>query len=316
MEKGWNLFERRFYRFWKESHRGKALLLAASGGRDSQVMLELFARLQKKMDWRLVVAHVHHGFQRKENHRNRASLFVQEQAALRGLDFKTNPEGSSALSSSEQDLRNFRRKWLFEWQQELACDQVVFAQHQRDQLETRLLHLIRGTGVSGLMAMKLNENNIWRPFLKTSIEEMADYLTERKLSWKEDPSNKETQYLRNWLRQNWLPMLEKKRSGSLKALERSLENLAESHLGTQQKVLNEPCLSRQDYLCLHQGSKLEAIAQLFRAAGFRQFRRSHLEEVLKRLDKTQKNLNFKVGGAQWLVSPGDIRVIPRSKNAT
>ena len=85
---------------------------------------------------------------------------------------------------------------------------IAVAHHRRDQAETVLMRLCRGTGLKGLAGMAPVRENICRPLLFCDREEIEDYCRENRLEWREDATNREEAYTRNKLRLRVLPILE------------------------------------------------------------------------------------------------------------
>lgn len=83
---------------------------------------------------------------------------------------------------------------------------LVTAHHQDDRIETLIINLIRGTGRLGLSSLKETES-IKRPFLAASKRELTDYAFQHNLSWREDSTNLDQRYLRNYIRLNVIPKL-------------------------------------------------------------------------------------------------------------
>ena len=141
------------------------------------------------------------------------------------------PPGRAPLSSrkplaGEAALRDFRHSRLDSLRREKRAQWTALAHHSEDLLETRLIRLIRGCGETGLAAMKPLDPPLLRPFLSVMREEIKDYALSYKLSWAEDPGNQDKRFLRNWLRNQWLPDLEKKRPGGVRRLAASLSHIA------------------------------------------------------------------------------------------
>jgi tRNA(Ile)-lysidine synthase TilS/MesJ len=173
------------------------------------------------------------------------------------------------------------------------------------------MRLIRGTGPQGLQGMRIWKAPVFRPFLEIEASELREFLKSRELQWCEDPSNKESRYFRNWLRYQWLPVLEKARPGSLKRLAFSLENLAD--LGVQSETQMRNAVKKTQgqkahYLGLNQKEQIQFLALLLKSQGLSEFSLGQLKEVRKRLDKLQGRLTFKVAGALWSVNAERIMV--------
>ena len=109
---------------------------------------------------------------------------------------------------------------------------LVTAQHQQDQLETLLLQLLRGAGVAGLAAMPLQtafgSGWLFRPLLEISSAEIAAYADELDLDWLDDPSNRDTNLDRNYLRHDVLPLLEARWPAAAATVARSARHCAEA----------------------------------------------------------------------------------------
>lgn len=316
-----------------QGFRGSALLLAVSGGCDSVVLLHAIAALRERLELRLGVAHVHHGVSRNEGQtraRNQAAAFVQDLAQklqiqafmLGGMDNESREsQDANRLNGgeSEEQLRLFRLEKLEACRLKHGFSHIVFAHHRQDLLETRMIRLLRGTGPDGLVAMRPIAETTFRPFLGETREAISSYARERNLAWLDDPSNQNSEPFRNWLRLLWLPELECKRPGSLESLARSFDLLVEA-LESQSLTrlqLHAACLKQNgidrllfDQLGIQERNYL--IALYLRRLGARGLGRSHIEEIVKRLDSPQKSFRFEVGKFNWIVNAEQILAVPVS----
>lgn len=290
-------------------NRPTRLILAVSGGVDSMVMAEILWKWRIGLGVDLAVAHVHHGptsSLEQRRYRAKAQKFVAQWAKTRQLPFFTNPVmdkgvGEKPASHSEQDLRRWREKWLRQWLTEWGGEALVLAHHQDDLLETRLLRLIRGSGSQGLRSMSILHGDKFRPLLALSSREVRAYARYRSLRWLEDPSNQKLDALRNWVRHEWLPSLEKKRPGAMNALSRSLETLAPEvrdfdlapFVGLRRELLSHVSDSKQR----------ELVAQYLRALGHFNYEQTHVIEIVKRLSTKRKNVEFEILGLRFQISP-------------
>ncbi len=191
-------------------------LVAVSGGLDSVCLLDILAA-PKKYD--LVVAHFDHGIREDSyiDHDLVASL-----ADSYGLKF-ISAKGELGNSTSEAVAREARYDFLFRAKRQFAVDAVITAHHLDDRLETLIINLIRGTGRKGLASIGQSSGLI-RPLLKVTRSELKDYGFARKLVWRDDPSNKDEKYLRNYIRMNVLPRLSPKDKNNLtKLMDRQAE---------------------------------------------------------------------------------------------
>lgn len=279
----------------------RRVLLALSGGADSMVMAEILWKWRAALRLNFVVATIHHGptpNEKQEAYRNEARVLVRGWARARGLKFATNV--SAPRMKSEAEFRNFRERCLRRWAREFGCEAIAFAHHQDDLLETRVIRLIRGSGAQGLRAMSALSGQKFRPLLPLTASEIRDYARMKKINFVNDPSNSQTDILRNWVRREWLPSLEMKRPGAVTALARSLETIVPADrvfdlapfVGLRRDLLlNAPTLERR-----------ALVAQYLKSLGLKGYAQTHVEEILKRLSTQRKNLSFDMLGVRFHVS--------------
>jgi tRNA(Ile)-lysidine synthase len=301
--------EFRLFCRWQAELAGQRVLVTCSGGRDSVALVKCFARLAPRIGFELAIAHVHHGFSRRieiQNARKQAQAFTEELADKLSLPIFVSVPGDTCERISEQDLRQYRLAELKKIFTSGGFTKIAFAHHADDLLETRLIRLIRGTGIQGLKAMSESSGKVIRPFLTERRANLEAYLLGQ--SWFEDPSNHETGPLRNWLRLSWLPELERKRAGSMKALERSLENISQHQ--PVRVVRREQSLDRRVLLQRSVSERRQEIASYVRAVGSRQFGSSHIDEVLKRVSSRRKRFEFEVAGLRWNIELHTISAAP------
>lgn len=188
---------------------GERLLVGVSGGVDSVVLLDLLASVAPELDLELMVLHVDHCI-RPESAAD--AEFVM--GLCRGPDIPCRIEtvdvpklASERGLSLEAAGREARRELLQRWSEEHNCRRIVLAHHRGDQAETFLQRLLRGSGLSGLQAMRVDDGRYWRPLLSFSRGRIEAYARERQLEWVEDASNADPQFLRNRIRLELLPQL-------------------------------------------------------------------------------------------------------------
>ena len=304
------------HRVWKQirqySLQNKKILVALSGGADSTALLRTLSKTHKKN--LLGACYFHHGEDSNQEYRKEAQIFCEKLCAKWGISFYSLK--SSQLAKSEAQYREFRYEALQRLMADEAFEVLATGHHRDDLLETRLLRLVRGTGAQGLEAMSAYNDKFFRPLLETTKREIKKYLREEKIKSFEDPSNFSLDPLRNWLREDWLPALEKKQKGAVATLARSLETVVRelqevspaSDLLSQNEAYRTQGLSRGFYLTLSPNEQKRLLAQYLFALGKKDFSQSQLEEIQKRLDKSQKMITFRVSGCEWLVNAEQIRV--------
>lgn len=188
---------------------GETILIACSGGPDSLVLLDILARLRTDYDLRLAVCYVHHGIREAADEEVR---FVRQEAEKRACPFICRRTDVPALAAQERASleavgRRERYRLLREEKDRLGAAAIAVAHHQDDQAETVLLHLLRGSGLAGLGAMRPQAGDVVRPLLGITRGEIDAYVKERNLTPRHDETNDSVQFTRNRIRLELLPAL-------------------------------------------------------------------------------------------------------------
>jgi tRNA(Ile)-lysidine synthase len=204
------------------------IYIAYSGGVDSHVLLHLCACTPSLKD-KITAVYVHHGLQAAAE---AWPEHCQQIAAALGIDFKVlrvNAGAANGQSPEEaaRDARYTAFKTLLK-----AGDVLLVGQHREDQLETVLLQLFRGAGLAGLSGMPdrmpFGQGMLLRPFLNIAKQTINDYARQQQLSWVEDPTNQCSDYDRNFLRNEVLPLLKQRWPVIDKTVSRSAAHCAEA----------------------------------------------------------------------------------------
>lgn len=218
-------------------------VVAVSGGVDSVVLLDM---LTQQTDCELVVAHFDHGI-RTDSKNDRE--FVQQLAKQYKLEFEYG-EGNLGKSASEAVARKARYGFLFGVMKKRSAQAIITAHHQGDGLETLIINLLRGTGRKGLSSLQ-SQSSVLRPLLDLPKAELIDYAKAHKLTWREDSTNLDESYLRNWVRLTLIPQLSNDQKQQLLQLQakaatdnNELDNLLDGLLGKsglklQKNVINQ-----------------------------------------------------------------------------
>jgi tRNA(Ile)-lysidine synthase len=208
---------------------GRRLVLAVSGGADSMALLDAVARVAR--DRIAAVATFDHGTGRAAA---LAVEMVQDASEARGIPVVVGR--ASSLAPTEAAWRAAR--WEFLRAQGVRYDAQVATGHTRsDQVETIIIRLLRDSGPRGLAALYA-DSDIVRPLLDLSAETVDRYVRARDLRYVEDPSNDSPAYLRNRVRLDLLPALQRIRpdfdgellglAGKAAAWRRELDHLLEA----------------------------------------------------------------------------------------
>lgn len=299
----WQLDHHLWHQLKTHQLHEKKIIVALSGGIDSLALAQAFYKVLGPDS--VAIAHFHHGG--PSPYRQKAQDFCKQWAQEKGLDFLTAKWSGKSLPS-EAAMRAERYRFLLKLVEEKKGQVVATAHHLEDVLETRLIRLLRGTGPQGLGAMKYYRAPLFRPFLNVSKKSLSLYLNKEKQEAVMDPSNQDLSYLRNWIRNCWLPQLEEKQPGAGQRLAQSLESmvLALGSLSLPMPVA-EP-VSRGQFLALVESEQKRWLAGQMLQMGQSDFTQFHLEEIRRRLTGAPKVHTFKVAGCQWHINAQQIRV--------
>lgn len=188
---------------------GTRMLVAVSAGPDSVALLRLLQRTVAAHRHPLVVAHLDHGL-RPEGALDAA--FVRALAAQLALpclcERVSVPELARAAGCGwEEAARAARREFLLRTAAAQGCALIALGHQRGDQAETVLHRLLRGTGATGLAAMRPRDGALVRPLLGFARAELLAYLQRLGQTFREDASNADTRYTRNRIRHELLPLL-------------------------------------------------------------------------------------------------------------
>ena len=214
------------------------VIVGLSGGADSVALLHLLTRLGHPC----VAAHCN--FHLRNDESDADADFAQQTAEALGLpfrriDFDTADYARQHGVSTEMAARTLRYEWFETLRRELGAEAIAVAHHRDDNVETVLLNLIRGTGLSGLCGMRPRNGHIVRPLLSVDRHQIVRWLADRHLPFRTDSSNASDVYRRNFVRLRLLPLMEQlnpsvrdailRMAGHLTDVEAIYRNAIDSH---------------------------------------------------------------------------------------
>ena len=189
---------------------GATILVALSGGADSVALMHALLELRERFGMRIVAAHLNHRIRALESDRD--ENFVREMCARLGVELRVSgARGLDADSANlEERARDARYRFLNRAADAVGAEYIALAHHADDQAETVLMRMLRGAGVAGLAAMSEGgPGRLFRPMLGLSRAEILAYLHARGITFVEDSSNRSPEILRNRIRTELIPMLER-----------------------------------------------------------------------------------------------------------
>ena len=193
--------------------QGETIGVGVSGGKDSMALLHYLNQIKYDYGFDLIAITIDHSI--RENSKNEVK-FVEDfcnKNNIRVCKFKIDSISLSKKNgvSLESGAREGRYAIFEKLLSENIVDKIALAHHKYDQAETVLMHLFRGSGVTGLKGMQLiRDNKYIRPMLETDSEEIKNYIQENNIPYVQDESNFENEYNRNYIRNEILPLISKR----------------------------------------------------------------------------------------------------------
>jgi tRNA(Ile)-lysidine synthase len=236
------------------------LMVAFSGGADSTAML-LAAKKYWPQAADLVAVHIHHGLQ---EHADAFECHARQFCANRevryvGVRTRVHLEGGDSI---EEKARQARYEALVKVAKEQKACAVLLAHHADDQVESMLLALTRGAGLSGLAGMPaqfLRQGVLFlRPLLEVAASALRDYLETEGVAYLCDPMNESPNLVRSRLRQTILPQLNTHFPSFRTTFARSAH-----HIWQAQTLLTE--LAQEDLLAVGTPPQIKALQKLSEA---------------------------------------------------
>lgn len=221
-------------------------VIAVSGGVDSMVLLDL---LRKKQGVELVVAHFNHGIRPDASKDEKLVASIAKKHNLKYV------HGLASLrpGTSEAQARAARYAFLQEVKKVNNADYIVTAHHQDDLIETAALNILRGSGRRGITSIADNIG-IKRPLLNIPKAEIIKYAKSNKLKWREDSTNQEDIYLRNYLRKHILGKLSySQRASMLKNIDKVAKTNKELNViiaTLSHDIINNGLIDRHKFIML------------------------------------------------------------------
>ena len=181
-------------------------LVALSGGADSVALLLCL----KELGYRVEAVHCNFQLRGEESMRDERfceELCQRENISLHKVHFDTQSYADLHKVSIEMAARELRYHYFFQLKEALKAEGICVGHHKEDSVETILINLVRGTGLSGLMGIRPRNNDIIRPLLCVTRQEIEDYLRRCASTFVTDSTNLVDDVVRNKIRLNVLPQL-------------------------------------------------------------------------------------------------------------
>lgn len=302
--------------------QGKSYVIAVSGGADSLALAHAASALNDFCSF--TVCHVEHGIRGPEALSDAA--LVKNFCSEHGLPFYCYhvavPQEAKKLGLSlEEAARSLRYEALKNLAGKIAADGILTAHHKDDQAETVLLKLLRGAGLDGLAAIEQEHDNIIRPWLNISRNELEDYCHINNLKYCIDSTNSDIRYSRNRVRLELLPYLKRAFNPNIAdTLARTADLLQEDVDCLEQltkQYYEEVIAKKEDGIVVLKASRLLELHKALRKRILRQayFSLGGKELSFERTEALELLCRRGTGG-KLLQLPGGIRACYKNKMLT
>ena len=212
-----------------ETGRIMSVIVGISGGSDSVALLRMYHSKG------FLIRAAHCNFHLRGEESNHDQKFVENlcKELLIPLDvrhFDIYKYIKQHNVSIEMACRDLRYAWFYELKKIHKADRIAVAHTADDNVETFFINLMRGSGISGLRGMIPDTGDIIRPLLTTTKDEILEYLDSINQGYVTDSTNLDSDFRRNYIRNQVLPIIEKKWPGAKRSVLKSMANLRSDEL--------------------------------------------------------------------------------------
>ena len=193
---------------------GDKIVLGVSGGPDSMCMLDMMRELkeEKNINFEIYVAHINHMIREEAIDDEK---YVQNYCLKHNIEFFVKRADVQKIANdkkigTEEAGRKVRYDFFEEVLQKTGSNKIAIAHNKNDKIETIIMHLLRGSGLSGLKGIEpIRDNKYIRPLIECERQEIEQYCEDRKLQPRIDKTNFENEYTRNKIRNIVIPYIKK-----------------------------------------------------------------------------------------------------------
>lgn len=291
-----------------ESPENHSYLLAVSGGADSMVLASLFHDSGHKFH----VAYINYKLRGEDSDLDQK--VVQDFCEKNHIPFhlyKVSEKDNKPENSIQLWARELRYNFFKQIQQQEKLQFLITAHHLNDQLETFIINLSKAAGINGLSGIPANDNNILRPLLQFSKKEIYEFAKENSIKFREDVSNKKSDYLRNKIRNEIVPKLLETNEHFLENFKRSSSYLNQTKDFVQNQIKeieNRLSTFNKDHKILSK-EKLDRESdfikfEILKKYGFNQ------EEEIPKIFKAENGSSFFSKDYQLIISRNELILSP------
>jgi tRNA(Ile)-lysidine synthase len=283
------------------SNSKDTLILGLSGGADSVFLFHMLLLTKSSF----ISAHLNHNLRGEESKRDQVFCTRLCKNHNKSIKIKTLDIEKIAKSSKkgiEETGRIERYKFFKDLAKKHKAKLIITAHHADDNAETIIKNLSRGSSLSGLSGIKELQNNIFRPLLEISKNEIIDYLKTKKIPFINDSSNEDKKYQRNFIRHEIMPLFLKLNPSFPKTITKNIKIIKEIEdfldLHTQTFLKNKNKFSAKEFNLLAPAIKRHALKTILKN---NEIESTHIEEIIQLIsknhgkkEKSYKNIQIKI----------------------
>ena len=191
--------------------RGDSVIAAVSGGADSMALLCFLLEIKEEFSLSIYVCHLNHLLRGDDAERDQK--FVEDFCKKHSIPFFLKRVDVSSVAKKEglgfeECARNLRYEFFCEVAASISKDAKIATAHTlSDSAETLIFNIARGAGASGAASIAPKRDNIIRPLIRCTREQVEEYLTKKNQAYCTDCTNTDTTYSRNYIRHKIIPLL-------------------------------------------------------------------------------------------------------------
>ena len=192
---------------------GDKIVLGVSGGPDSIAMLDILRQLKSEMEFEIYVVHINHSIRGEDADEDEE--YVKNYCRKYEIECFTKKIDVPTIArtekiGTEEAGRKVRYEYFEEILKETGSNKIAIAHNKNDNVETIIMHLLRGSGISGLKGIEpIRENKFIKPLIECDRQEIEKYCEENNLQPRIDKTNFENECTRNKIRNIVIPYIKK-----------------------------------------------------------------------------------------------------------
>ena len=198
---------------YKFINSGDKIILGVSGGPDSIAMLDILRQLMSELKFDIFVVHINHNIRGKDADED--EKYVKKYCQKYNIKFFAKKIDVPTIAKNEkigteEAGRKVRYEYFEEILKETKSNKIAIAHNKNDKVETIIMHLLRGSGISGLKGIEpIRGNKFIKPLIECDRQEIEKYCRENNLQPRIDKTNFENEYTRNKIRNIVIPYIKK-----------------------------------------------------------------------------------------------------------